>query len=163
MLFWIKFIYLLCWFLIFAHGAAPLRVLSLMNTHSSKNAFFKASLIGIYFTNTLILSVAFPLLRSYQVLVWHHCHQVFTSCSARQSRALPFFPSWMYVLDGDDNCMLSVPFSTSDIHLLLAVCRKLAGDGCRSFTAIWLRIVVFLPDADDLFFLCLAVLPPCWA
>ena len=26
------------------------------------------------------------------MLVWHHCHHVFTSCSARQSRPLPFFP-----------------------------------------------------------------------
>ena len=38
----------------------PSQGLSLMNTHSSKNAFFKASSIGIYFTNILILSVAFP-------------------------------------------------------------------------------------------------------
>ena len=63
-----------------------------MKTHSSKNAFFKASLIGIYFTNTWILYVAFPFLWSYQVLVWHHCHQVITRCSARQSRPLPCFP-----------------------------------------------------------------------
>ena len=26
------------------------------------------------------------------------------------------FPSWLYLLDGEDNCMLSVPFSTSDLH-----------------------------------------------
>ena len=94
MLFWIMFI--------FSAGVSYSRDivvkrgssegLSLMNTQSSKNAFFKASLIWNYFTITLILSVAFPLLRSYQVLVWHHCHQVFTSCSARQSRPLPFFP-----------------------------------------------------------------------
>ena len=36
--------------------------------------------------------MAFHLLWSYQVLVWHHRHQVFTSCSASQSRPLPFFP-----------------------------------------------------------------------
>ena len=38
----------------------PSEGLSLMNTHSTKNAFFKASSIEIYFTNILILSVAFP-------------------------------------------------------------------------------------------------------
>ena len=26
------------------------------------------------------------------------------------------FPSWLYFLDGEDNCMLSVPLSTSDLH-----------------------------------------------
>ena len=34
----------------------------------------------------------FSFLRCYQVLVWNHCHHVFTSCSARQSRPLLFFP-----------------------------------------------------------------------
>ena len=43
-----------------------------------------ASSIGIYFTNMLIFSVGYPL--------WHHCHQVFTGCSASQLRPLPFFP-----------------------------------------------------------------------
>ena len=38
----------------------PSEGLSLMNIHSSKNAFFKASTIGIHFTNILIFSVAFP-------------------------------------------------------------------------------------------------------
>ena len=28
----------------------------------------------------------------YQVLVWHHCRQVFSSCSATQARSLPFSP-----------------------------------------------------------------------
>ena len=26
------------------------------------------------------------------------------------------FPSWLYLLDGEDKCMLSAPFSTSDLH-----------------------------------------------
>ena len=26
------------------------------------------------------------------------------------------FPSWLHLLDGEDNCMLSVPLSTSDLH-----------------------------------------------
>ena len=38
----------------------PSEGVSLMNTHSSKYAFFKASSMEIYFTNILILSVAFP-------------------------------------------------------------------------------------------------------
>ena len=74
----------------------------------------------------LILCVTFPFLRSYQVLVWHHCHQVIASFSARQSRPLPFFPSWMYLLDGDDNCMLSMPFSTSDLHFAVGRVAKIA-------------------------------------
>ena len=31
-------------------------------------------------------------------------------------KTLVVFPSWLYLLDGEDNCMLSVPFSTSDLH-----------------------------------------------
>ena len=115
-----------------------------MNTHSSKNAFSKASSIGIYFTNTLIFSVTFHLLQSYHVLVWHHCHHVFTSCSARQSRLLPFFASWMYLLDGDDKCMLSVPFNTSDLHIS-------CWQSSEIFQAMAADAFMF-PNADDLLF-----------
>ena len=53
MLFWVKFIYtagvsLLC-VMVVKRGTSE--GLSLIYTHSSINAFFKASLIGIYFTN----------------------------------------------------------------------------------------------------------------
>ena len=92
MLFWVKFVYtagvsLSCNMVV---KRGPPEGLSLMNTHSSKNAFFKASSIGIHFTNMLILVVAFPF--SGAIKCWHHCRQVFTSCSASQSRPLPFFP-----------------------------------------------------------------------
>ena len=30
---------------------------------------------------------------------------------------LAVFPSWMYLLGGDDNCMLSVPSSACDLHI----------------------------------------------
>ena len=114
-----------------------------MNTLSSKNAFFNASLIGIFFTNTLILSVASPL-RSYQVLVWNHC------------------PTTFAVLDGDDNCMLSVPFSTSDLHLSCwqssANCHAMAAEAFMMLNyALWL-----LPEADVPLLFCLAVLLTCY-
>ena len=31
-------------------------------------------------------------------------------------KTLAVFPSWLHLLDGEDNCMLSVPLSTSDLH-----------------------------------------------
>ena len=94
MLSWVKFI--------FSAGVSsscdivvmrgPSDGLSLMNTHSSKNAFFQGLTDWDLLYKLLILSVAFPFLWGYQVLVWHHCHQVIKSCSARQSRPMPFFP-----------------------------------------------------------------------
>ena len=68
-------------------GASPL-----VHIHSSMNTFFKASLVGIQFYHQSTLCVTFLVPWDNQVLVWHHCHHVFTSCSARQSRPLPFFP-----------------------------------------------------------------------
>ena len=92
MLFWVKFI--------FSAGVSfsrdievkhdPSDGLTLINTHSSKNAFFQGLTDWDLLYQHLILSVAFPFLQIYLVLVWHHCHQVITSCSARQSRPLPF-------------------------------------------------------------------------
>ena len=42
------------------------------------------------------------------------------------------FPSWMYLLDGDNNCTLSVPFSTSDLHISFwqsgEICQALAAE-----------------------------------
>ena len=53
MLFWVKFVYTagvsLSRDMVVKRG--PSERLSLIYTHSSRNAFFKASLIGIYFTN----------------------------------------------------------------------------------------------------------------
>ena len=41
------------------------------------------------------------------------------------------FPSWMYLLSGDDNCMLSVPSSTCDLHI--SCCQ--GGDICQAVAA----------------------------
>ena len=68
------------------------------------------------------------------------------------------FPSWMYLLDGDDNCMLSVPFSTSDLHFRCWQSANLPSDGCRSFHVTRLRIVVFSQRRMLSFLLCLDVL-----
>ena len=59
------------------------------------------------------------------------------------------FPSCMYLLDGEDNDMLSVPISTSD----------LPGGGCRCFHVVWLRIVVFFQRRVLSLLFCLVVLP----
>ena len=40
-------------------------------------------------------------------------------------------PSWMYLLGGDDNCMLSVPSSTCDHH----ICCWQGGDICQAIAA----------------------------
>ena len=65
---------------------------SLMNTHSSKKAFFKASSIGIYFTNILILSVGYPF--SHVLKCW--CGTIATRfAQVAQGDChdfLPFFP-----------------------------------------------------------------------
>ena len=41
------------------------------------------------------------------------------------------FPSWLYLLVGEDNCMLSVPFSTSDLH---CSCWQ-SGENCQVVSA----------------------------
>ena len=41
------------------------------------------------------------------------------------------FPSWMYLLDGDDNCMLSVPFNTSGLYFS---CWQ-SGENCQAVAA----------------------------
>ena len=38
------------------------------------------------------------------------------------------FPSWMYLLDGEDKCMLSVPFSAGDLHFS----RWQSGENCQA-------------------------------
>ena len=48
--------------------------------------------------------------------MWYHCHLFSASSWTRQSRPLLFFHRGCTFLDGEDNCMLSVPSSTSDLH-----------------------------------------------
>ena len=50
------------------------------------------SSIGIYFYERFDPLCGLSILSCYQVLVWHRCCVVFTSCSASQSRPLPCFP-----------------------------------------------------------------------
>ena len=67
------------------------------------------------------------------------------------------FPSWMYLLGGDDNCMLSVSSSSCDPpQLLLAKWRNLPGDSCCRFYVVQFRTVVFSLLRMISFVLCLA-------
>ena len=47
------------------------------------------------------------------------------------------FPSWIYLLDGDANCMLSVPFGTSDLHFS---CWQ-SGENCQAMVAGAFRLL----------------------
>ena len=60
------------------------------------------------------------------------------------------FPSWLYLLDDEDNCLLSVPLSTSDLHY----CCWQSGENsqvvsARAFTllchAFWFSLKVCSP------------------
>ena len=75
--------------------------------HSSTNTFFKVSPVGIqHFSSSLGLFSAgvAPLPPSYRKLL------------DETVKTFVVFPSRLYLFDGDDNCMLSVPLSTSDQH-----------------------------------------------
>ena len=72
------------------------------------------------------------------------------------------FPSWMYLLGGDDNCMLSVPSSTYDLHIWCwqcgEICQAIAAAACTLFnyalsSLSQMRMISFL--------LCIANLPTC--
>ena len=89
--------------------------------------------------------------------MWHHCHQFFTSCSVTVT-TFAVFPSWMYLLGGDDNCMLFVPFSMCDLHIS---CWQ-GGDSCCSFYVVQQRTVVFLRMRMTSFLSGLAVLLTCY-
>ena len=93
LMFWVKFFYTAGVSLSrdMVVKRSPSEGLSLMYTHSSINAFFQGLTDWDLLYKQMILCVAFPFLWSYQVLVWHHCHQVITSFSARQSRLFAVF------------------------------------------------------------------------
>ena len=71
------------------------------------------------------------------------------------------FSSWMYLLDGDDSCMLSVPFSTSDSYCWQsgANCHAMAAG---AFHDAQLRTVAFSQRRMISFLSCPAVLPTCY-
>ena len=50
---------------------------------------------------------------------------------------LAVFPSWMYLLGGDDNCMLSVPSSACDLH----TCCWQSGEICQAIAAAAFTLV----------------------
>ena len=69
------------------------------------------------------------------------------------------FPSWLYLLDFEDNCMLSVPFSTSDLHYS---CWQ-SGENCQvvsagAFTLLCYAFWFSFKGGCSPFF-CLVVLP----
>ena len=80
-----------------------------------QTCFFNVSPEGIQFTynrssGTFIL---FP------VALKCRCGTIatmFSQAPRRDNQDLCCFPSWLYFLDGEDNCMLSVPSNTSDLH-----------------------------------------------
>ena len=66
----------------------------------------------------------------------------------------------MYLLDGEDNCMLSVPCTMSDLHFSSWQSgEKLPGGGCCSFHVTWLRFVVFFKTRVLSFFYLSCCLP----
>ena len=78
------------------------------------------------------------------MLVWHHRRQVFTSCSALQSRPLPFFfpPGCTFSVATTIACCpchLVRVTSTSAVGKV----RHLPGDSYCSFYVVHLRTVVF--------------------
>ena len=67
--------------------------------------------------SALTLSVVHFSLSGFQKCWCGTIAAMFSQAPRRDSQDLCcFFPSWLYLLDGEDNCMLSVPFSTSDLH-----------------------------------------------
>ena len=69
------------------------------------------------------------------------------------------FPSWMYLLGGDDDCMLAVPSGTCELHIS---CWQ-GSDSCQAIAAATLTLfnyaLWFLLKADDFF---CSVLPTCY-
>ena len=107
------------------------------------------------------LDCAVPFWRSvtdeHHLLVWHYYHPVFTSCSAWQSRPLPFFPP------GCTFSVLSVPSSTCALHIRCwrggDICQAIAAE---SFTFVQLRTVIFRQMRMISFLSSLAVFPTCY-
>ena len=128
---------------------------------SSKNAFIKVSPVGIQFTYSRPSETLF-LLSGSQVLFWHHCHHVLASLD-ETVKTFAVFPSWLRLLNGEDNCMLSVPSSTRDLHINCwqggDICQQVAND---AFQVVQLRTVVFLQIRKISFLSSVAVLPTCY-
>ena len=140
MLFWVKFIcpagdsssralvvMLIGAFIVFCSpGASAADIYPLFHEH-----FFKASLVGIQFTNNRPSVSLFLFPGALKFWCGTIATMFLASSWTRQSRPLLFFPSWLYILDGEDNCMLSVPLSTSDLHFS---CWQ-RGENCQAVAA----------------------------
>ena len=130
MLYWVKFIYtagvsLSCDMVV---KRGPSERLSLMFNHSSIKRFFQGLTDWDLFF-FLIFCVTLPFLWRYQVLVWHHCHQVITNSSTRQSRPLPFFPR---------GCTLSKAktIACCPCHLVRVTSTSAVGKVAKKFQAV---------------------------
>ena len=63
------------------------------------------------------------------------------------------FSSWLHLLDGEDNCMLSVPLSTSDLHCSCWQSgENLPGVVHRGFHVVVPRVLIFFEVCSSLFF-----------
>ena len=96
--------------------------------HSSTNTFFKVSLVGIQFTYNRPSETFFFFPGALKC--W--CGTMFSQAPTRDSQDLfAVFSFVLYLLDGDDNCMLSVQSSTTDLHY---TCWQ-SGENCQVVSA----------------------------
>ena len=77
--------------------------------HSSKHAFFKVSPLEVGLSQTLFL------FSGVQKCWCGTIATMFSQAPGRDSQDLCCFSSWLHLLDGEDNCMESVPSSTSEL------------------------------------------------
>ena len=125
-----------------------------------KHVFFNVSLVGIQFTYNRPSETFF--LFPGALKCW--CGTIatmFWQAPGRDSPDLYCFPSWLYLLDGEDNCMLFVPFCTSDLHYdSWQSGEKFTGGGRRAFTllcyAFWFSSKGCSSPCFSMFFCCLA-------
>ena len=121
---------------------------------------FQRASLALSTTKVLILSMGYPL--SYVVKCW--CGTIaaeFSQVAQRHSDALCRFPSWMYLLGGDDSCMLSVPSSTCHSRN----CCWQRGETYQAIADAAFTLVFphcrLLPIEDDLLFALPCYLPTC--
>ena len=135
-------------------GASPL-----VYIHYSMNTFFMFSLFGIQFTNNRPLChFSFSLgLSSAGVAQLPPC---FFKLFDETVQTFAVFSSYMYLLDGDDNCMLSVLRVTSTLTLgkVAENCQAVAAG---VFTLLGYALWVFFKTRVLSFFICLVVLRTC--
>ena len=85
------------------------------NSHSSKYAFsrclrLESKIRAVGLSETLF---SFSGLKSGGVAPLPPCCRKLLDETVK---TIAVFPAWLHLLDGEDNCMMSVPLSTSDLH-----------------------------------------------